>query len=220
MHHHPSPPGVSPWLPPALLAVLCLAAAFPGRRAEGAADQPPANLVLENAACRVEVDRRHGRLLRLEDKQGGIDLTSPLELAENFRLLVSLPDDPRNCVYGKDQILSRTESSSDALVLFWDGPMKDQRGTAHDLAVTMRIQLEGEAVVFRLKLANRTPTGFRKHGTRPSADSWALDRPAPRPMPTSIRRPTAGSDSAGPSASTWRPIPRKTWDSSTSKTPT
>ncbi len=136
---------VAAFAPPVALAVAAAPAA-PGTDV----------LVLENAACRLEVEKAHGRLLRLLDKAGGIDLKSPADLAENFRLIVPLPDDPRNFVHGKDQSLSRTETAENTLVLHWDGPMKDAHGNAHTLAATMRIEFDGPAVVFRFSVVNGT----------------------------------------------------------------
>src|SRR5689334_19620355 len=117
---------------------------------------PGSDYLLENALYRVEIDRLHGRLLRLLDRQGQLDLKSPIELAENFRIFVPLPEDARNCVYGKDQTLSRADAAGDTLVLHWDGPMKDQRGGSHKLSAVMRIQLKGEGLEFRFSLTNNT----------------------------------------------------------------
>ncbi|MHC4443724.1 MAG: DUF6259 domain-containing protein [Planctomycetota bacterium] len=139
-----------------LITSVCLAVCVPCWSDEARAIGGKEELVLENAYHRLEVDNRHGRLLRLLDKVGKIDLKSPVELAENFRLHVAIPDDPNNFVFGKDQNLSRSEASEYVLVLHWDGPMKDQHGGIHNLAATMRIKLEGESVVFRFSLANKT----------------------------------------------------------------
>lgn len=119
-------------------------------------------LVLENSFCRVEMERQHGRLLRLLDRKGQVDLKSLAELAENFRLLLPLPDDTRHFVFGKDQELSSVEISTDTLVLHWAGPMKDARGVAHDLAATMWIELRGESVQFRFSVTNRTQLPLRE----------------------------------------------------------
>jgi hypothetical protein len=126
------------------------------------ASRGEAPLVLENAACRVELDRQHGRLLRLVDRKGQIDLKSPAALAENFRLLLPSPEEPRRFVFGKDQALSRVEASPETLVLHWDGPMKDARGVAHNLAATMRIELREESVRFHFSLTNRTGLELRE----------------------------------------------------------
>ena len=127
-----------------------------GGRLDLVAADGAAPLVLESPTCRVEVERQQGRLLRLRDGKGQIDLKSPTDLAENFRVLVPLPDAPRNFVHGKNQTLCRAEASSGRLVLHWDGPMKDERGNAHDLAATLHIELKDEAVEFRFSLTNST----------------------------------------------------------------
>jgi len=138
------------------IVALFLATGGRGSAVAGAASEGPAPLVLENALYRLEVDREHGRLLRLVDRPGQVTLSSPAALAENFRVLVPLPDAPRNFVYGKEQNLTRAEATRDALELFWDGPMKDERGGAHALAATMRIEFQDQAVQFRFALTNRT----------------------------------------------------------------
>jgi len=135
----------------ATLAACCCAAAATG---PSEAD----TLILANSACRVEVDRAHGRLLRLQDPTGNVDLKSPRELAENFRLLVPLPDAPRNFVHGKDQPLSRVEADGRRLTLYWDGPMRDERGNVHKLAAALRIALADPAVTFQFFLTNGTTT--------------------------------------------------------------
>jgi len=138
---------------------ILLASAMPfGRAAEavGEAANGSGALVLENAACRVEVDREYGRLLRLLDCEGGIDLRSPSELAENFRLLVPVAAALRNFVQGKQQRLARVERGADRLVLHWDGPLRDERGQAHDLAAALSVELRGQAVEFRFWLTNRS----------------------------------------------------------------
>ena len=133
------------------VCLISLATALPASAAAGALP-----LILENSFCRVEVEREHGRILRLLDCQGPIDLKSPPQLAENFRLLLPLPDDNRHMVLGKDQELSRIDATADTLVLHWSGPMKDARGVAHDLAATMWIELRGSAVQFRFTVTNHT----------------------------------------------------------------
>jgi len=144
------------------ILVLLVAMAIRGHGAEAVGDGGSVPWVLENSSCRVEVDRQHGRLLRLLDRKGHIDLKSPVELAENFRFMLPLPDDGRHCVFGKDQELSSVEASADALVLHWAGPMKDGRGMAHDLAATMWIELRGEAVQFRFSVTNRSQLVLRE----------------------------------------------------------
>ena len=74
-----------------LLLVFCTCWISRGNGAEAAAGGQSANLVLENQYCRVEVGRQHGVLLRLLDRAVQVDSKSPVELAENFRILVPSP---------------------------------------------------------------------------------------------------------------------------------
>ena len=113
-------------------------------------------LFLENEFLRLEFDRERGTMLRLFDKAGKIDLHSRPELAENFRLLVAVSDDPANYVLGKDQRLAKADLSGGRLVLRWDGPMRDAKGRSHAIQAEMTIVLAGPAAEFRFKLANRT----------------------------------------------------------------
>jgi hypothetical protein len=125
----------------------------------GAVNVPAATqdeLILENDLYRLEFDRQHGRLLRLLDKAGRIDLKSSEQTAGNFRLLIPLTETARSSILGKNQTLSRSQASPNKLTLHWDGPMKDDAGRSHDIAATMRIELEGKSVVFRFDLTNRT----------------------------------------------------------------
>ena len=133
--------------------MVCLAAR--GRSVSGEAAVVKEPLLLENRFCRLEVDPTHGRLLRLTDRVANIDLAPPPELAENFRLLVPLPDDPHNFIHGREQRVSKTEWSESGLELHWGSPLRDSRHREHDLAVRMSIELQGRAVVFRFSLENR-----------------------------------------------------------------
>ncbi len=145
-----------------LLAFICASAGLTARGAESASVPPPTNLVLENSLYRLEVDPLHGRLLRLLDKAGKVDLVSPPAMAENFRLYLPTPADARNFVAGKDQSLSRHENTAGALTLHWAGPMTDQHGAAHKLSAAMRVLLEGESVVFYFSMTNGTGLTVRE----------------------------------------------------------
>ncbi len=144
------------------VAILCAAISICGGSRDGVAGEVAGPLFLQNTGHRVEVDAQHGRLLRLVDRKGEIDLKSRAEQAENFRLRLPLPEDAHHCVYGKDQKLSRVETSADTLELHWDGPLTDARGVEYDLAVTMWIELRGEAVQFRFAVTNRTQLQLRE----------------------------------------------------------
>jgi hypothetical protein len=141
------------------ISAVCLALLFHATLSHAqSSEATPGIFILENAACRVEMDREHGRLLRLLDKRGSIDLEAAPEAAENFRLYVTRGEQPRSCIYGRDQALAAdgSRATPDELVLHWAGPMKDDHGRAHDLAATLRVSLEAESAVFRFTFTNRT----------------------------------------------------------------
>jgi len=124
---------------------------------QAAATDGPAVEVLENDLYRLEFDSAHGRLLRLLDKAGGVDLKPPAPLAGSFRLVVPQPDGAGSFVEGREQALSQIRRGEGSLVLVWNGPLTDAGGRWHDLDATMTVSLEQEAVVFRMALVNRGP---------------------------------------------------------------
>ena len=96
----------------------------------------------------AEALRSNGAIARLLDKSSGIDLVSPRELAENFRLLLLLPGKKTATILGKDQKLSRVTRAIDGLILKWDGPLKDTAGGNHKIAVQMDVKSSGNELQF------------------------------------------------------------------------
>ena len=64
-------------------------------------DQPASKqaVPLENGLYRVEVDSERGLILRLLDKASGVELITEPRLADNFRLLLPIPDLEANYVW-------------------------------------------------------------------------------------------------------------------------
>jgi len=58
---------------------------------------------LENTFFIVEVKQPHGLISRIFDKVSKIELITDLRLADNFRLLIPLPDFEGNYILGKEQ---------------------------------------------------------------------------------------------------------------------
>jgi len=137
----------------ALAAVLLLSGGLWPANGNAGEKNP---LVLENGSCRLEVDAAHGTLLRLVDKEGHRNLACPAELAENFRLVMPLPDRPENTIHGREQALSRFEASPGRLALHWDGPMKDASAKSHAIGAKMSIELGDRSLVFRFRVRNGT----------------------------------------------------------------
>lgn len=112
-------------------------------------------LRIENDYYVLEVDPRNGALGRIYDKGGGLELLAHDRLADSFRLLLPLPDMEANYILGPDQRLTSSDVTTDTLVLRWDGPLTNPRGS-FALSVIVRIALEGEAIAFRIEVDNRT----------------------------------------------------------------
>src|SRR4051812_14163875 len=77
------------------------------------------NILLDNGQVLVEVERQNGRLVRFEHKQLGIRLVQEPRLAENFRLMLPLPNPRTPYIYGKKQVLSDVQESENTCVLTW-----------------------------------------------------------------------------------------------------
>ncbi len=108
---------------------------------------------LENELYRIDVEADAGRLVSVLDKKGGCDLITDPALAENFRLLLPLPDVECNYIDGREQKLSACDASADSLTLTWRGPLTSGYG-AFDLDVVLRIALAGEAIEFTCEVRN------------------------------------------------------------------
>ena len=81
--------------------------------------------MLENNHVLLEIDPAFGTICRILDKPSGIALAPTPALAENFRLVLLLPDKKTTTIMGKDQKLSGVSRTADGLALSWDGPLKD-----------------------------------------------------------------------------------------------
>lgn len=110
---------------------------------------------IENAAYVVEIEDKHGLIVQVVDKKRRLKLIAEKRLVENFRLLLPLKDLDANYISGSEQLLSQAETTADGVVLRWDGPLTNSRGS-YDLAVAMRIDLVGQEIRFRLEVPNGT----------------------------------------------------------------
>ena len=116
---------------------------------------------LGNHRVLLQIDPVRGTLTRLVDKASGITLAPAPALAENYRLVLLLPDKKTSTIRGKDQRLSRISRSADGLVLSWDGPLTDTADVKHKIAVRMEVKASGNALEFGLHLENHTPFKVR-----------------------------------------------------------
>jgi hypothetical protein len=108
---------------------------------------------LENDLYYLEVDGEFGCITRIRDKRGGFELITEPRLAENFRVLLPLPDVECNYLLGSQQRLTSARAENDALVLQWGPRLHNERGE-FALAVEMRIALVGETIEFTCRMQN------------------------------------------------------------------
>jgi hypothetical protein len=118
-------------------------------------------VLIENDLVRVEFDRDFGRISRILDKQSGIGLASPPELAGNFHLQLDLPGGKTAIIMGREQNLTESTLSSGGITLKWKGPLKDTTGVVHAVSVQMEVQSSGNALEFKLHLDNCSPGKIR-----------------------------------------------------------
>lgn len=101
------------------------------------------------------MDTGTGALCRLVDRRTGVELIHDSRLSEPFRLLVPTGETQANYVYGCEQRAPHIEANDDRAILRWNGPLHSVTGPV-DVDVMLEAQLDGEALRFRLTLANRS----------------------------------------------------------------
>ncbi len=102
----------------------------------------------------VELDPTHGRILTVEDGRRGIRLIGEPALAENFRLLLPLPDQRAHYIRGDRQKLTSLTTGDRHAELVWTG-LETPRGR-FDVEYRLRIDVEDDAVLFRSTVVNRS----------------------------------------------------------------
>jgi hypothetical protein len=125
-------------------------------RAEESTPGGDNQIEIENTFYLVAVDAESGAIAKLVDKHSGQNLISEPRLADNFRLLIPLPDLEANYILGREQRLTSHEKGPDSLILTWKGPLVNAQGS-FDVTVSMTIRLAGAAIEFSLQVSNQTP---------------------------------------------------------------
>jgi len=110
--------------------------------------------LLQRGAIEVAIDPVYGTLLSIRDSKRDIELVGEQLLAENFRLLVPLPDWRGHYIIGREQKLAKCHVGDGEVELVWRD-LHSKRGI-FPIEFRLRIALEEDAVVFRASLANRT----------------------------------------------------------------
>jgi hypothetical protein len=121
-----------------------------------------APVVLENSQVLLEIDPAFGVISHILDKSSGIALAPVPALAENFRLVLLMPDKTTATIMGKHQKLSGVSRTVNGLVLKWYGPLKDAAGAEHKIAVRMNVNAVGSELQFGLHVDNGSACKVRE----------------------------------------------------------
>lgn len=118
---------------------------------------------LQLGAIRVTIDPVFGTLLSIRDAKRDIELVGEQRLAENFRLLVPLPDWRGHYIIGCEQKLAECHVSEAKAELIWRD-LHSQRG-AFAIEFRLKISIHDNAVLFHASLTN--------HSEFPVEEVWA-----------------------------------------------
>lgn len=113
-------------------------------------------VIVADKGVTLTIESEHGRILGLAEEGSAAALAVPPDAGENFRLFVPTAENSGNRILGKDQPLSRLQRAGDTLRLRWDGPLVDEAGTSHAIAVDMEIVLRQSGVSFTLRVENNS----------------------------------------------------------------
>lgn len=100
----------------------------------------------------VRIDPIHGRLISIKDTSRSIELIGEEVLAENFRLLVPLPDWRGHYIRGCDQLLAEWKVGELEAELVWRD-LRSARGV-FPIEVRIRIRIAENTVLFHTSLRN------------------------------------------------------------------
>ncbi len=142
------------------LLILALAAAAAAGGLSASADD--GRLRFGSGDTLLEVDASRGVFTALADSVSGIGARPASDRAGNFRLLLDRPGSPPVSVTGSEQQLTRLRSSGGLLEMSWDGPLKDEQGAEHDVAVRLTVRDTPQGLVFRLSLRNSSDCRVRE----------------------------------------------------------
>ena len=120
------------------------------------------NLRLENEHYLVEVRPPNGVIVRIRDKESGLELLQEPRLADNFKF--SLPirretawqSTEANFILGRDQRLTSHRQTASRLELTWGKPLKSVLGKRHPVSATMTIELAGADIRFGFSIHNKS----------------------------------------------------------------
>jgi len=111
---------------------------------------------LENALYRLDLDPKRGTIRQIRDKRADLDLIADPRIAEPFRLLLPLPEQEANYIYGRDQAAPAAEKTRTAAHFRWEGPLTSELGRVYSMGVSVHYELIEEAIHCRIDVENRS----------------------------------------------------------------
>lgn len=143
------------------------------------------NILLANRDVELSFDSRTGSLTSLIDRQVGRSMVGEVSLAENWRLLVPLPERRHHYVSGASQSLTARTQDHESLTLSWlniagdEGPL--------DIDVVQEWRLDGPRVSVVTTITNRSDHQVEELLSPavggltppPDADKWRLHHGGP-----------------------------------------
>ncbi len=114
---------------------------------------PP--IILKNEALHLEFDSDNGALIKLVAVETGWEILSRPSLGLSFRLLVPLPHQRDNPVFGEKQSLSHTETTANSVTLTWDSVTSEYGGT-HNIKLTLHIVLDRRQARYQMTVENHS----------------------------------------------------------------
>lgn len=111
---------------------------------------------LENESLRLEFDRTTGALVGLTAVETGWRLLDRPPLGLSFRLLLPLPEQRDNQVFGEKQTLSHVSVKDKGNAYFvWDG-VTSEHGGRHDIKLSLEVSLTKRQALFALTIENNS----------------------------------------------------------------
>ena len=112
-------------------------------------------IILENEALHLEFDPDNGALTKLVAVETGWEILSRPHLGLSFRLLVPLPQQRDNPVFGEKQHLSGMQKTASSVTFTWDS-VTSEYGGIHKIKLTLQIALDKRQARYQMTVENHS----------------------------------------------------------------
>ncbi len=112
-------------------------------------------ITIENKFYVIDIDADTGKILQVIDKTADYCLISDQKMAENFRILLPLPDYECNYICGVIQKSTAIRKSGNNVQFYWKSPLSNEKGD-FDIDFSLNISLNAEEIIFNCACHNNT----------------------------------------------------------------